>query len=318
MFGGARAGFLALPGFLGASRDRGAVGAQVNERAERAQGQNCGAAATNHKTEQTRGPNACFVPGSPHVPAGGGFGFCRFLRVRGFPVRLAGTPAPTSGTIEYSNVPGWWYPSEQAAGFFEKPESVGRTTLGHQCHEPNALLNLQVGKKEKEKKTLLPSSPRQPCVHGRCSCPRALRPGSAGPTRALVMARCRAVRAARVPLRRARPSEAPCHRLGRPHVVAVWPLSAPREALRGRPVAPPGRGAHLRGDCDRLRPRGGASAVRGAWRLGARSSRLGPRLTGAREAPGVLLFGLLPRARRRTGGGGRGSCTGLVGHLGRA
>lgn len=152
MFGGARAGFLALPGFLGASRDRGAVGAQVNERAERAQGQNCGAAATNHKTEQTRGPNACFVPGSPHVPAGGGFGFCRFLRVRGFPVRLAGTPAPTSGTIEYSNVPGWWYPSEQAAGFFEKPESVGRTTLGHQCHEPNALLNLQLGKKEKEKK----------------------------------------------------------------------------------------------------------------------------------------------------------------------
>jgi hypothetical protein len=41
------------------------------------------------------------------------------------------------------------------------------------------------------------------------------------------------------------------------------PLSAPREALRGRPVAPPGRGAHLRGDCDHLRPRGGASAVRG-------------------------------------------------------
>ena len=154
-------------------------------------------------------------------------------------------------------------PKRASCRVLEKPEFVGRTTLGHQCHEPNALLNLQVGKKEKEKKTLLPSSPRQPCVHGRCSCPRALRPGSAGPTRALVMARCRAVRAARVPLRRARPSEAPCHRLGRPHVVAVWPLSAPREALRGRPVAPPGRGAHLRGDCDHLRPRGGASAVRG-------------------------------------------------------
>jgi hypothetical protein len=75
------------------------------------------------------------------------------------------------GTIEYSNVPGWWYPSEQAAGFFEKPEFVGRTTLGRQCHEPNALLNLQLGKKENEKKTLLPSSPRQPPArHERRAC----------------------------------------------------------------------------------------------------------------------------------------------------
>ena len=64
--------------------------------------------------------------------------------------------------------------------------------------EPNALLNLQLGKKRKKKKHSSPnaaaasSPPRAPCVHGRCSCPRVLRPGSAGPTRALVVARCRA------------------------------------------------------------------------------------------------------------------------------
>ena len=77
-FRGARAGFLAVPGFLGASRDRGAVGAQVKERAWRAQGQNADCQPQNVTDTRTK---CVFRTRFPARARGRGFGFCRFLRV---------------------------------------------------------------------------------------------------------------------------------------------------------------------------------------------------------------------------------------------
>ena len=88
MFGGARAGFLALPGFLGASRDRGAVGAQVNERAParpRAKLWRRGDKPQNGTDTRTK---CVFRTRFPARACGRGFRLLSFFTRKGFP----GTP----------------------------------------------------------------------------------------------------------------------------------------------------------------------------------------------------------------------------------
>ena len=89
-FRGARAGFLAVPGFLGTSRDRGAVGAQVKERAWRAQGQNADCQPQNVTDTRTK---CVFRTRFPARARGRGLGFCLFFYV-GFPVLALGTLSP--------------------------------------------------------------------------------------------------------------------------------------------------------------------------------------------------------------------------------